>query len=237
MIAMAETKGEFAEGPGFETGGTANLTTSAHGFMSRRVTIAANRSSMAHDGSCESDSRNRKTLMTPARAATYLVGAILLAAWLASAAGVARPHLAPVPRRSAESMQLDAVALTVQSQAARLRQRLAAAPILQAPSRNPFTFAAREPVIVPAAAVRPRTLEAPVVANPPLPEPALVLLGVAEQGSTRTAMVGFGDELLMATEGQTLANRYRVAKVGADAIELVDLGTGATRRLFLRSPV
>ena len=175
--------------------------------------------------------------MTPARAATYLVGAILLAAWLASAAGVVRPHLSPVPRRSAESMQLDAVALTVQSQAARLRQRLAAAPIPQAPTRNPFTFAAREPVAPPAASARPRTPAAPVVADPPLPEPALVLLGVAEQGSTRTAMVGFGDELLMATEGQTLAGRYRVAKVGADAIELVDLGTGATRRLFLRSPV
>ena len=175
--------------------------------------------------------------MTPARAATYLVGAILLAAWLASAAGVARPHLFPVPRRSAESMQLDAVALTVQSQAARLRQRLAAAPMPQAPTRNPFTFAAREPVDPPAASARPRTPAAPVVSDPPLPEPALVLLGVAEQGSTRTAMVGFGDELLMASEGQTLAGRYRVAKVGADAIELVDLGTGATRRLFLRSPV
>ena len=133
-------------------------------------------------------------------------------------------------------MQLDAVALSVQSQAARLRQRLAAAPLPQAPTRNPFTFAAREPVDLPAASARPRT-PAPVVADPPLPEPALVLLGVAEQGSTRTAMVGFGDELLMATEGQTLAGRYRVAKVGADAIELVDLGTGATRRLFLRSPV
>ena len=172
--------------------------------------------------------------MTPARAATYLVGAILLAAWLASAAGVVRPHLIPVPRRSAESMQLDAVALTVQSQAARLRQSLAAAPILQPPTRNPFTFAAREPVAV---APRPRTLVPPVVADAPLPEPALVLLGVAEEGSTRTAMVGFGDELLMATEGQTLLSRYRVAKVAADAIELVDLGTGATRRLFLRSPV
>jgi hypothetical protein len=174
--------------------------------------------------------------MTPARAATYLVGAILLAAWLASAAGVARPHLLPVPRRSAESMQMDAVAITVQSQAARLRHRLAAAPTPRAPIRNPFTFAAREPVAASAVALRPRTLPAPVVADPQLPEPALVLIGVAEQGSTRTAMVESGDELLMATEGQTLAGRYRVAKVGADAIELVDLGTGATRRLFLRSP-
>jgi hypothetical protein len=173
--------------------------------------------------------------MTPARAATYLVGAILLAAWLASAAGVARPHLPPVPRRSAESMQLDAVALTVQSQAVRLRQRLAAAPSLQGPVRNPFAFAASEPVVM-AAVVRPVTHTAPVVADPPMPELALVLLGVAEQGSTRTAMVQSGDELLMATEGQTLAGRYRVAKVGVDAIELVDLGTGTTRRLFLRSP-
>jgi hypothetical protein len=174
--------------------------------------------------------------MTPARAATYLVGAILLAAWLASAAGVARPHMPPVPpRRSAESMQLDAAALIVQSQAARLRQRLATAPTLQAPIRNPFTFAARETVAT-TGPVRPRTLAAPVVADPPVPEPALVLLGVAEQGSTRTAMVESGDELLMAIEGQTLVGRYRVAKVGADAIELVDLGTGATRRLYLRSP-
>jgi hypothetical protein len=134
-------------------------------------------------------------------------------------------------------MQLDAVALTGQSQAARLRQRLAATPSLQPPTRNPFTFAAREPVAASAGAIRPRLLATPVVPDPPLPEPALVLLGVAEQGSTRTAMIGFGDELLMATEGQTLANRYRVSKVGADGIELVDLGTGATRRLFLRSPV
>jgi hypothetical protein len=171
--------------------------------------------------------------MTPARAAAYLVGALLLAAWLASAAGVGRPHLEGVPRRSADSMQLDNVALGVQSQAARLRQRLAVAPAPRAPIRNPFTFAAREPVAVSA---RPQALAMPVAADPPLPELELVLLGVAEEGSARTAMIGSGDELLMATEGQTLAGRYRVAKVSADAIELVDLVTGATRRLFLKSP-
>jgi hypothetical protein len=41
---------------------------------------------------------------------------------------------------------------------------------------------------------------------------------------------------LMATEGQTLGGRYRVAKVDADALELEDLGTGAIRRLYLKSP-
>lgn len=128
-------------------------------------------------------------------------------------------------------MQLDTVAVNVQSQAARLRERLAVAPAPRAPIRNPFTFAAREPV-----AVRPQALALPVAADPPFPEPELVLLGVAEQGSTRTAMMGSGDELLMATEGQTLVGRYRVARVSADAVELVDLVTGATRRLFLKSP-
>ena len=171
--------------------------------------------------------------MTPARAAAYLVGAVLLAAWLASAAGVGRPQLQVVPRRSADSMQLDTVALNVQSQAARLRQRLAVAPAPRAPIRNPFTFTAREPTDV---AAPPQALALPVAADPLLPELELVLLGVAEQGSTRTAMIGSGDELLMATEGQTVAGRYRVAKVSADAIELVDLVTGATRRLFLKSP-
>lgn len=71
------------------------------------------------------------------------------------------------------------------------------------------------------------------VADDP-PEPDLVLIGLAEDGSTRTALLGSGDELLMATEGQTIVGRYRVNKVGADAVELVDLTTGATRRLLLK---
>jgi len=174
--------------------------------------------------------------MSPARAAAYLGGGILLAGWLASAAGVVRPSPARFLRPSAEAVQLDAVAANVQSQAARLRQRLAVAPAPQAPVRNPFAFveAPASPVVaVPRRAVP----AAPIVVEPSVPEPDLVLLGVAEQGSIRTAMMASGDDLLMATEGQTVAGRYRVGKVTADAIELIDLGTGATRRLSLRSPV
>jgi hypothetical protein len=172
--------------------------------------------------------------MTPARAAAYLGGGILLAGWLASAAGVVRPSTTRFPRRSAEAVQLDAVASRVQSQAARLRHRLAVAPAPQAPLRNPFAF-----VEAPAssAATVPRPDPAPPVLEQIAAEPDLILLGVAEQGSTRTAMIASGDELLMTTEGQTVAGRYRVGKVSADAIELIDLGTGATRRLSLKSPV
>jgi hypothetical protein len=174
--------------------------------------------------------------MAPARAAAYLGGTLLLVAWLASAAGVSRrqPGI-QIARPQAEAVQLDALATDVQSQAVRLRTRLAAAPAPQMPLRNPFMFAATAaPVHRVAAPAEPR-LE-PV---PELPEPVLELAGVAEQntdaGVKRTAMVaGPGDQFYMVTEGQELAGRYRVSAVGADAVELKDLVTGATRRLALR---
>ena len=172
--------------------------------------------------------------MSRKRAAAYLVGGILLAAWLASAAGVTmRPRPVPLPRRSAEAVQLDSVASDVQSQAVRLRQRLATAPRLQSPTRNPFAFAERE--------TAPQPAPKPVATTPSfiqklIAEPDLTLLGVAEEGTVRTAMIASGDELLMTTEGQTIMGRYRVGRVGADTVELVDLATGATRRLALKSP-
>jgi hypothetical protein len=175
-------------------------------------------------------------IMSRTRAAAYLVGGILLAAWLASAAGVTmRPRAVPLSRQSAEAIELDAVAANVQSQASRLRERLAAAPALQPSVRNPFAFVERAPAPAPAAKAPPVTVTPPFIQRL-IAEPDLVLLGVAEEGSVRTAMIGSGEELLMATEGQTVAGRYRVGKVGADAVELIDVGTGATRRLSLRSP-
>jgi hypothetical protein len=172
--------------------------------------------------------------MSRTRAAAYLVSGILLAAWFASAAGVTmRPHAVPAPRRSADAIQLDTVASEVQSQASHLRERLAAAPTLQPPTRNPFAFAE--------APAPPEPKPQPVATTPSfvqrlIAEPDLVLLGVAEDANVRTAMIGSGDELLMAAEGETVASRYRVGKVGPDAVELIDLVTGATRRLYLRSP-
>ena len=184
--------------------------------------------------------------MAPARAAAYLGGGILLAAWLASAAGVARqPRPIAPPPRPADLVQLDSLATEVQSQATRLRERLAGSPELRAPARNPFVFAAREASPVRATSGR-RETPPSVTPHEAVPmEPDLVLLGVAEEqtaeGLTRTAMIalsaGNGEELLMVTEGQPVAGRYRVGAVGADAVELKDLLTGATRRLVLRSPV
>jgi len=171
--------------------------------------------------------------MTPTRTVAYLGGAVLFAGWFASAAGVTRqPRAVRVPPRSPEMAQLDAVASSVQSQASRLRKRMAAAPAPQAPFRNPFVFVDRSP--------RPARREpAPAPAQPevfvPI-EPDLDFLGVAEEGTTRTAIIGLGDELLMVTVGHEVAGRYRVAAVGPDVVELLDLRTGATRRLALKLP-
>lgn len=177
--------------------------------------------------------------MTSSRAVAYIGGASLLAAWLASAAGTSRqPPAAPISPPQPLDAALDAIATDVQSQALRLRQRLAAAPAPQTPLRNPFSFVVRPASRMPAVA-RVERPAAPVPVDPAAAEPPLSLLGVAEQqsatGMIRTAMLGGDDDQLhMVVEGQEVAGRYRVAKVTADTVELSDLTTGAIRRLFLK---
>ncbi len=177
--------------------------------------------------------------MTPARTAAYLGGASLLVAWLSSASGVQpAPTPGPAPRNP-EVVRVDALGAEVQSQAARLRARMAAAPAARLGTRNPFAFpAAAPPARRPAAADLPlRTGSAAAEAD--RAEPPLELIGVAERtrggATTRTAIVQApGDQLFMVTDGQELAGRYRVSAIGADAVELSDLTTGATRRLGLK---
>jgi hypothetical protein len=175
--------------------------------------------------------------MAPARAAAYIGGTTLLVAWLASAASVTRQTASPATaRRVTEVVQIDAIAADVQLQAARLRTRLKSAPALQAPLRNPFAFSRVAVPVRPAAAPR---VAAAVHQEETLSEPPLELVGVAEQkadpGPKRTAMISApGDQLFMVTEGQELAGRYRVSAIGADAVELLDVVSGARRRLALR---
>jgi hypothetical protein len=177
--------------------------------------------------------------MTLSRTVAWIGGVTLAAAWLASAAGVGRqPRTIRTAPRSPEADRVATLAADVQTQAARLRHRLAAAPAPQAPARNPFTFAERR---IPESRTR---VPAPAVTNvepapPPVVEMPLSLIGIAEDrtaaGLVRTAMIAgpAEDDLHLLTPGQTLAGRYRVVAVGADAVELSDLVTGAVRRLAL----
>ena len=176
--------------------------------------------------------------MTLRRAALYVGGASLLVAWFSSAASVSRqqPDATPAaPGRTDPAP--DALALDIQAQAKRLRERLASAPPPQQPFRNPFAFRIAE---------RPARLDAaPAVhaATPPVPElpsePLLVLVGIAEQkrpqGMVRTAMITTaGDDLIMAAVGDTVLHRYRVTAIGHDTAELTDLTSGQLRRISLQ---
>jgi hypothetical protein len=65
------------------------------------------------------------------------------------------------------------------------------------------------------------------------------LIGIAEDkadgGVVRTAMItGEAEDLFLVVRGDSVAGRYEVVAIGADAVELKDLTTGAIRRLALR---
>jgi hypothetical protein len=131
----------------------------------------------------------------------------------------------------------EALAVEVQSQAARLQALMAQAPAPESSTRNPFVFRAAP------RAERAVSSPAPPVEDTlrplPPPLPALVLMGMAEDstpaGPRRTAIIGGdGDTLYIVGEGDAVGERYRVTKIGADAVELEDIVTKAYRRLALR---
>jgi len=180
--------------------------------------------------------------MTSRNAAVYGTCGAILVACLAAANMPSQDSEIAAPRAArATRVQPDAVAADVQSQASRLHARMAEAPTPSAAVRNPFAFgesgsarAHRAP--------SPGTVQATVAADP-VPSvaaaPVLLLMGIAEDttasGAHRTAIIGGdGDALYMVVEGESVAGRYKVTKIGADAVELEDQLTKGYRRLALR---
>ena len=172
-------------------------------------------------------------------AAIYGIGGVLLVACLA-AANMPQDR-DPLPSRAPRADRAagpQALAAEVSAQAARLRDRMAQAPAPGANARNPFSFAARPTASAPAAVVHAAVADEPApVFTAPLPP--LTLMGIAEEstpaGPRRTAVIGGeGDALYMVREGDAVGDRYRVTKIGADAVELEDVLTKGYRRLALR---
>ncbi len=180
--------------------------------------------------------------MSKTSAAVYGSCGAILVACLAAAnmpsqePGISAPRRAPVARA-----EPDALAASVQSEAARLHARMSDAPTPSAAIRNPFAFGAAAPrtqhrapgTEMVQAAVAPDPM--PAVA----PAPSLLLMGIAEEttasGPRRTAIIGGdGDAVFMVVEGETFASRYKVTKIGADAVELEDQASKGYRRLALR---
>jgi hypothetical protein len=193
-------------------------------------------------------SRYHLTSMTRgSRAALCVAGAGLVAAWLAAAADrqPVTASDAAEPSQDARLARAEHLAGEIQSQARRLRAHLEAPPQPTLSGRNPFAFEARANREPDADRVRAssiaRSLEAAFATTPPDPPP-LRLSGIAEEPGTgensaapvRTAVLsGYGD-VFLAKVGETIASRYEVTAIGADAVELKDLLTGLTIRLGLR---
>jgi hypothetical protein len=168
--------------------------------------------------------------MTRTRAAARIAGGGLLVAWLV-AAGVPSPsvRVAPAPVLTASADGFSPIKIQTQ----KLRSRIESPSVLRPSSRNPFKFAARRAVT----SVHPPALSTAAPAPAAVP-PSLTLAGIAEletsAGTVRTAVISGLAQLFLVKEGEPVTSRYRVSRIGADAVELHDGVTGATIRLGLR---
>jgi hypothetical protein len=180
--------------------------------------------------------------MTLRKAAVYGVGAALLVAYLASA-NMPVSDSDPQSRgvRPTATSGTESLAVEVRSQAGKLHARMAQAPLPSSHPRNPFSFGAatRTARANDASVGAAVTRDTDVVFAPAAPLPVFTLMGIAEEtapdGPRRTAVIGGdGDTIFMVREGQMIGDRYKVKKIGADAVELEDLQTQGYRRLALR---
>jgi hypothetical protein len=160
------------------------------------------------------------------RTATLVVVLGALAAWLASAAtsGIRppRPAASVIPR-------IDQRGAALVAEIERLHDRLrpGAAP---EHGRNLFKFAPVHTAAAPVAAV-----VEPVATVPAAPsQPPFKLIGIAEDGGTRTAILSSPSQLLMVKDGDLVASSYRVTGISTDTVELTATADGSVLRLALK---
>jgi hypothetical protein len=108
--------------------------------------------------------------------------------------------------------------------------------------RDIFSFTRPAPKPAPLAALPPAAgLLAPGGAGQPAPIALFKLIGVAEDASpdgrgetSRTAIISGQGQLYLVKEGETVAWIYRVGRLSADGVELLDTTGGPALRLFLK---
>ena len=162
------------------------------------------------------------------RTALLVVVVGSLAVWLAAAATSDRREdmqlavAAPTP--------IDASSVALSREIARLHDHLRpGVPPLH--GRDLFQFAAS------------RAVARPVVTKPALseptpaavaPQPTLKLIGIAEDGAVRTAIISAPSQLFLVKEGDRVTSRYVVARISPDVVELTDATDHSVRRLALK---
>ena len=167
------------------------------------------------------------------RTTTIVVVGAAIGAWLAGAATTNRP-IPPAPIDRPAAIELRGAELA--SEIARLQERLRPTSSPRQPGRNLFVY--RAPAErAPRPAFAPVPLPAPAAPLTPA-VPSLKLAGIAEDegadGPIRTAIISGEGQLYMVKEGEAVTPRYRVTKIAAEVVELVDVGDNTIRRLALR---
>jgi hypothetical protein len=124
----------------------------------------------------------------------------------------------------------------------RLRTGLGVMPSPSAPGRNPFQFGAERPARRPASGAQHGVAlegDEGTEAGPVAPDrPPMQLVGVATEESDgapiRTAVIATARQLYLVREGEQIALRFQVLRIGSDVVELRDLATDDPFQLALR---
>ncbi len=160
------------------------------------------------------------------------VGGGAVAVWIAAAATSVSPPTPIAPRVDARAIESSGAELAAEITRLHERLRPSATPLH---TRDLFQYAPHAAAVSAPRQSRPVGVEA---AAPIAPVFALTLIGIAEDGPVdhvvRTAIVSGPGDLYLVKEGDTLASRYRVVAIGADAVELGDVTDQSLRRLTLR---
>jgi hypothetical protein len=166
---------------------------------------------------------------------TAIVGVVggALAAWIAAAATSGSRHVdLPVAPKSAA---IDASGAELAAEIIRLHDRLHPTTVPRQPARNLFEFNAEVRARVVAAAAAPAAAPVAEAASPAAAEaPPLSLIGVAEDSGVRTAIISMQGQLFLVKEGEAVADRYAVARVGSDTVDLTDGKESTTVHLALK---
>jgi len=168
------------------------------------------------------------------RTATIVLGGGALAAWFAGAATSNRALPDPVLTRPP---QIDSRGAQLASEIEKLHERLRPSEQPRTPGRNLFTFRTAAPRVVDAPPP-PRAAIVEMPAPPRPAEPMLKLAGIAEDpgpdGPVRIAFISGEGQLYVVKVGEQVTPRYRVERISADVVELLDLTDQSTHRLVMK---
>ena len=177
--------------------------------------------------------------MNASRAALMVVGVNLVAVWAAAAAGGRAAATVPAVPPQVEAVVEARASLVASTERLEAHARRDVAPAMV---RDPFRFGAEARPAGRRPPARPE-LESPAagaeaMAAPVETEPDVVLQGMAEsddgEGIVRTAILRAGHELILASLGMRVGDRYEVVALAADSIELEDTANHVRRTLRMK---